>query len=1092
MAKDLTTTISNQITNKDVKYTIIFKVNGVDRTSYLQSWDYSFDAKFGASTGNFTLINPDGIFFDGGSLALHVGDTVELICKYTGDASEFKKFYGFIDKRSYTKGAGGNTVNCSCLDYIGRLNHLDIDLTVEGNRVKVINEVLDPVYLAAPNDSLAQVFNFANDSIATEPPPNIIIRDKDYERRDTQYDGYEILYGQGQLKLGSVLNVQDNYDVLSTYFHYTEGVYAEDIIQAILTAEDGYGNYLFGETSAANVIANHLIETFNNVTGKATDVMTYNTSSQDIEILHDLDGEYDPDGGTPTQLTLVSVSGLPTSGTGEVNGDIFTWTGITSNTLTGIPTTGDYALSYHPDGAKMKWEDTYGIGQVWSLSFSNVTSNLVSGDFTIPGGTFRYFDKRFGRILLDSAISIGASVYCSNNYSFNTLQATGIELNQMKFRKRETANRFEAVKKVRDYLAPNYIIRTIGDNKIWSSYLRQKSTEDYTLTLSSKLNYLEDDDLYTRVHMYAKNSNPTNLMLGDGIDYESDTESSYTGIASNEELLYIGDEKSGVLSEDANNSLSGVESVFSTTYLSDLVIHLNKEYIEKDSASQGSTGYRIYSSPVSGQGKIILGTITPRVFLNGVPVDNKVHQQAGMPIKVKSTKTTITSGGGKSKEVSSNTYYAYSIIFAHTSIDPNSPLYLYDAQGILQFTISPGDGNMDYARGILAVDGLDQNSTIEGLSTATYFVLYAEDSIEIDYENVTFKIKSSLIPDPDLFTVSATFEYWAIAVAVKDIDLIVDGRRSTQFQMSFYGQPPQGFHLATLDLGQVQNIQAIDIVGGFFKPDDYRRFDMSFQLSMTYSSNGVDFYEIGAKTSNFKVESGKAVSLEEEELGSNFEARYLRFSLGEVTKITYGKGVYVVAITEVSIYSDIVVESMCTLIPYTQTTQATSQPDTTVYVGDTTSFASSGTAYIDLVDAFTYTGKTATTLTGVTFDGGYAGDLSGTRVTQTLSNDTSFYDVDGLLPYLGDRVKKEQKIKDNVLYSKAQLDRIAKAYLEEYYKNHSKVSVAGAYSPYLEIGQTLLVVDSVNGVNTRYFLEKVKGNGQQVTLTLGRYPAIDF
>ncbi|GAG00687.1 unnamed protein product, partial [marine sediment metagenome] len=263
------------------------------------------------------------------------------------------------------------------------------------------------------------------------------------------------------------------------------------------------------------------------------------------------------------------------------------------------------------------------------------------------------------------------------------------------------------------------------------------------------------------------------------------------------------------------------------------------------------------------------------------------------------------------------------------------------------------------------------------------------------------------------------------------------------------GSHPQGFHLATLDLGAIETIQAIDIVGGFFKPDEYRRFDMSFDLSMTYSTDGVEFYELGSKTSNFKIESGKAVSFEEEELGSSFEARYLRFALGEVQKIKYGKGVYVVAITEVSIYSDIVVESECTLIPYTQTTASTSQPDVTVSVEDTSAFASSGTAYINVTDAFTYTGLTSTTFTGVVFESGYGGDLSGTVVTQTLSDDTSFYDVDTLLPHLGDRVKKEQKIKDSVLYTKAQLDVIAKAYLTEYYKNHSKASVTGAYSPYL-------------------------------------------
>jgi hypothetical protein len=601
MSRILTNIAQNMLTDQNLKVEFIFLINTIDYSSSLINWNVSYDSSFGAASAQFTLHNKEGIYGDGGINEINIGDTVELKEKFTGDTYTYTKFYGIIKQRNIVKSDANMTIALNCFDYISTLQYLDLDLEVEGDKVEVIGETLLPNYLPSPNASLAQVFDFTNDQLATSPEPIIIIKNKDTNAEDPQYDGFEITYSVGQLRLGFPLNALYNYDLIAkSYWFYTQGIYVEDILERILTQIDGYGQYLFGETSAQDVIDNHLTTTFLTETNESYDTLLPNYTANTIIIKTKLNAVVTLG---DSFISVLDTTGFPDSGTGNINGDTFTWTGKTPTTLTGIPASGSDSLLAHKIDSYVEYSTYYSPGQVWYLTYSNVLTDLIDSDFSIPSGTsFKYFDKRKGRLLLETAINTSSIVTCDTNYTFKTLQATDIELNQITFRSREIENRFEAINKLRQYLAPNYIVRTIGDNKIWASYLYQKIRADYTLELITNLNYLEDEDIFTRIIMYGKNNNPTNLIFQDGVDFITSGES-YKATTTNTELYYT--------REEGN--------------------------------------YFVFNSVVSDVGKVTANIIKPIVYVNGVAIDNTSHLQISEPIIVEvTTKTeTTVSGGGK-------------------------------------------------------------------------------------------------------------------------------------------------------------------------------------------------------------------------------------------------------------------------------------------------------------------------------------------------------------------------------------------------------------------------------------------------------------
>jgi len=1047
MAKTLTSTIQNQIDNQDIKITFTFKIDSTDFSSYLLDWNDSTDKNFGAASATFTLNNDDGRFSNSGINQIDVGDTVELIENYGGDTTNWKRFYGLVTQRSIGKTATTRTISISCLDYISVLQSLDIDLVIEGTKVKVENETLTPNYLASPNDSLAQLYDFANDSLCDNPLPIVVIYDRVNSLDDPQYDGLEILYEQGQLKLGSPLNTKYNYHVIAREYHYyTKGKYIEDIFEEIITEVDGYGKYLFGESSASDVITNHLTTTFNEEEGTNQDIMTPNYTSSTITIETTLSANIS---AGVTSIILTDASGFSTSGTGSINGDTFTWTGKSSNTLTGIPTSGSNSLKAHSSGDYVEYEATYSPGRVWYLTYSNVQTDLSDSDFTIPSpGRFFYFDKRYGRIILTTNIGTSSTVISNTNYTFKTLQATGIELNKISFRSREVANRFEAINKLRNYLAPNFIVRTQGDNKIWASYLSQKVNEDYDLALMTNVNYLEDEDLYTRILFYGKNKTPTNIMFGQDIAFIT-PDVSYKGTANQTELSY-----------------------------------------DRDSGN-----YYVYKTTISGAGYIDLDTIKPIVYINGVAIDNNMKRMSALPVQIEVKSRTFTRTGchGYSSETYTkiHSYYYYKVIFPHTSIEASQPIRLYNSQGTLTNTISAYDYNMDYGRGIWYVPGIEQNSKIESLSTSTYFVMYSTGKLVIDYDVVEFLIDKSLVPSRGKEIVTATFEYWTVMIPVTDIASIIDGRWDSQIQTEFFTQPPSGYNFAILDLGQIYTIQAMDLVAGFFRPDEIRKYDINMSLTLQYSTDNINYYAISSETKDFQLNGGESISFEESDLGINFQARYLKLILEDIKKIDFRDGVWVVALSEFSAYNDIYLKSESKLIATTKLTKGVNAGEEAVEVVSTADFTDpdSGeekTAYIG-TNAFTYTDLTSTQFRGCTIDSGITGEIDD-RVSQTMEDDTSIYDDDGLLQKLGDRVYKDIRIDDEFLYTQSQLDLISKAFLEEYYKNHTKISVDVLYAPYLQIGHTVKVTDVYNDIDRNYFIEGINDRNGYYNLTLAYYP----
>lgn len=466
-------------------------------------------------------------------------------------------------------------------------------------------------------------------------------------------------------------------------------------------------------------------------------------------------------------------------------------------------------------------------------------------------------------------------------------------------------------------------------------------------------------------------------------------------------------------------------------------------------------------------------------------------------------------GGGGGTTVTSHTYYYYKIKFPHHSIDPNQSILFYDAFGVLVYTLPPNYQHMNYGEGVLSVPGTEQNTLIESVSTATYYVFYSADDLVIDYDNAEFKIAKKLVSNPAESTIKATFEYITVFTPFRDVASVIDGRWDTQVQTEFYAQPPAGYNYAILDLGAAYNIQALDIVAGFYKPDEYRKFDIEGCFSIQYSLNGTDFYEIGDETHNFKLTGGGHKSFEENDLGTEFSARYLKLIIEDVKKLEYGvkkdadgniiqSGVWVVAFTEIAAYNDVVIKSESYLIPTTYlsggidlTGIVSGAFPTTINVDSTEGFDSSGTAYIDngdgTFDSFTYTGITATSFTGVAglSESHYNDDM----VVQEVEGDTTLYDYDGLLPSLGDRLYKKMDIDESYLYTQEQLDYVTKRYLKEFYKNHSKIAVDVLYAPHLQVGQTIKVVDTYNSINANYFIESIKDNNGFYSLTLAKYPA---
>lgn len=1053
MAKALSTNAQNLINRRYIVRSHTITINDVVQTNII-SYTQDFSYEFGIATLRVEINNDSGVYSPGCSSEIRLGSTVVLKERYyaTG-GDEFINFTGYVRQREIIRRSNSNIITLTCLDYLCRLQETDIQTRIEADKIQVTNETLTPTYLPSPNESLASVFNFAHEALASDPPIGIVIKDTNtsLEYNQTDGDGYEINYETGQLVLGSALNVLYNYSLIcKSYYFYPIGKYAEDILETIITTADDYGKYLFDETSAANVITNHLTETLLNINGVSSEDLVPNYSSETKSIRTTLTVVCVANN---TSITVNDTTGFPTSGTAEVNGDYFTWTGKTSTTLTGIPSSGEYALKNHPIGANVIYEISYAAGRIWYHEYSNHVTTLTSSDYTIlpsVGATIDYIDKRGGYIILSQAISTTSTVTCNINYSFKTLQATNIEINKIDFSYQKTATRFDAIKSIREYLAPNYLIRTIGSNKIWGQYVRQKTTQDYEIDLKENLSYAEDTDVYTHTKFFGKSQNPANVCLEEGVTLLA-TGESYSAQASDHELTY---------EEDEGN-------------------------------------YRVYSVGLTSAGWISTENIVPVVRINGIPIDDKMHEVLMQQVQILVTTETETKTGchGVSTEQYSkqHTYFYYKVYLPSTNILRTEPIYFYNSTGVLLYTIGPDESRFNYEEGIWSPDGNEQNSTLEQISTASFWLHYSTEKLVIDFSNVLFKISKDLIPNVSVAEVKADFEYYTVVTAIDSAGNLFDGRWDTQTQTIFYAKPPSGYVYAILDLGQSQPIQAIDIVHGFFKPDEKRKFDLNNKYTIQYSSDNITYYNLCKESINFNLAGGESRSFEHDKLGDTFEARYFRLLINDMNRIDYGDGVYVTSFVEFAAYKDVILTGEAFLTPTTTLTSAHtgsllsgSGATVNLSVNSTSYFDEFGTAYLDEV-AFTYGNITTTSFLHCSGSGVYAAQSIGTYVTQDLESDTILYDNDNILPYLGDKLYKDTKLNE-YLDTQEKVDKRALDYLIEFDKNHTRCTVSSIYAPHVRVAQTLLLNDTKNSISRRYFVESLNANSERITLTLAYYP----
>ncbi len=464
---------------------------------------------------------------------------------------------------------------------------------------------------------------------------------------------------------------------------------------------------------------------------------------------------------------------------------------------------------------------------------------MTSANYTVPdGATIDYVDKRQGRILLDIAISILSVVTCNTNYSFKTLQATGIETPIISFRFRKTQNRLNALKELRALLPPNYVLRTIGDDKIWGQTLSQKRNEDYTLKCKVSLDYAEDSDIYTRTKFFGKNENPTNITWQENTAFLS-TGETYTATADNTELTW--------------------------------------------DRTEGE--WQVYSTGLP-EGSIITSTFQPRVRVNGVQINDELHEIIMQPVTVEYW--GLGEVGGRPK-------YRTRIHFSWSGIDPNHTIKVYTATGVpaaaFGGVIAANYPYMNYEQGTMESGPMDDNDPwrrVLEISTASFWVHWSRQYLQIDFNKAEVKVHSNIIPNTQIAQVKVTadYEYQTIIEGIRNGEYILDGRWDTQAQTVFYQKPPTGFVYFKCDLGAIFDVQAIDVVAGFYRPDveknpnapnpSRRKFDMNNVYTLKYSTDNVTYYNVCKEAIRFRLSGGEAKSLEIKDIGEDFQARYFQ------------------------------------------------------------------------------------------------------------------------------------------------------------------------------------------------------------------------
>jgi hypothetical protein len=228
-----------------------------------------------------------------------------------------------------------------------------------------------------------------------------------------------------------------------------------------------------------------------------------------------------------------------------------------------------------------------------------------------------------------------------------------------------------------------------------------------------------------------------------------------------------------------------------------------------------------------------------------------------------------------------------------------------------------------------------------------------------------------------------------------------------------------------IDLGSVQNIDAIDMVPGYYRPEGDEtglfRFDVSFNVTLKYSLNGADFNLISPSTTKIELSTGNSVSLEEDALGDDFRARYLKLELESVEPVIWNGLVWPVTFAIFSIYTNVVHKGEAKLVPV---------------------------------------------------------------IADPL---TEVQDTFNLRDRIGDKLYKDVTVRED-LVTLDKTNARALRLLQEFNKNHTRVNASLLYHPGMRPGVTVYVQDPVTGIRRNYFVEQVTTSTGALQIRLAYYP----
>lgn len=225
------------------------------------------------------------------------------------------------------------------------------------------------------------------------------------------------------------------------------------------------------------------------------------------------------------------------------------------------------------------------------------------------------------------------------------------------------------------------------------------------------------------------------------------------------------------------------------------------------------------------------------------------------------------------------------------------------------------------------------NESPLGISTADYVIITDSDDIQILTDRGEFLIRDTVFgrilgdrsKDKGTFdspesTVDASYHF-AIAIPPISPDNASNMLKSSpraQTQMEYVQEPPPGTVFTTIDLGSLKDIDGIDLVVGYFQPADdstgLKKFDVGFKLSLTHSIDNVDYFPLAESSLNIDLSTGGNYILNEDELGLDFQTRYIRMTLEHVNRLDYKGGRWPVSISRFTIWQDTMLKGNAKLI----------------------------------------------------------------------------------------------------------------------------------------------------------------------------------